>query len=158
MSYAPVNHFEYLCTPPEDPRERFISELLRHIGNTGSIVVYNQAFEVSRLREIARDLPAYAEKINLLFERIIDLMSPFRSRMLYHPAMKGSYSIKKVLPALVPELSYNDLEISEGGTASLTYMSLYEDTDQESILAKRENLLRYCELDTLAMVKLLEKI
>ena len=72
--------------------------------------------------------------------------------------MKGSYSIKKVLPALVPELSYNDLEISEGGTASLTYMSLYEDKDLQSVSVKRENLLRYCELDTLAMVKLLEKI
>jgi CRISPR/Cas system-associated exonuclease Cas4 (RecB family) len=155
---GPVSHFEYLGTPPEDPRERFISELLWYIGSTGSILVYNQAFEVLRLREIARDLPAYAEKINLLFGRIVDLMSPFRSRQLYHPDMKGSYSIKKVLPALVPELSYNDLEISEGGTASLTYMSLYEDTDLQSVSVKRENLLRYCELDTLAMVKLLEKM
>jgi hypothetical protein len=72
--------------------------------------------------------------------------------------LKGSYSIEKGFSSLVPELSYNDLEISEGGTASHTCMSLYEDIDMESIVAKRENLLRYCELDTLAMVKLLEKI
>ncbi|MBK6964908.1 MAG: DUF2779 domain-containing protein [Bacteroidales bacterium] len=155
---APVSHFEFLGVPPEDPRPRFISELLWCISNKGSIVVYNQAFEQSRLREIARDLPSYAEQINQLFDRMVDLMGPFRSRQLYHPAMKGSYSIKKVLPALVPELSYNDLEISEGGTASLTYMSLYEDQDPESVQLKRENLLKYCKLDTLAMVKLLEKM
>ena len=85
-------------------------------------------------------------------------MVPFRSRHLYHPAMKGSYSIKKVLPALVSDLSYNDLEISEGGTASLTYLSLYSDSDPSSNETKRVNLLKYCGLDTLAMVKLIEKI
>jgi hypothetical protein len=138
---APVSHFEFLGVPPEDPRPRFISELLWCISNKGSIVVYNQAFEQSRLREIARDLPAYAEQINQLSDRMVDLMGPFRSRQLYHPDMKGSYSIKKVLPALVPELSYDDLEISEGGTASLTYMSLYEDQDPESVQFKRDNLL-----------------
>jgi hypothetical protein len=72
--------------------------------------------------------------------------------------MNGRYFLKAVLPALIPDLSYNDLEIQEGGTASLTFESLYHDTDPESIRQKRENLLEYCMLDTLSMVKLLEKM
>jgi len=155
---AALHHYEYLGVPPDDPRLGFISDLLLHLGCNGSIVVYNQVFEELRLKEIARDFPEYASLIEVVRSRLVDLMEPFRSRHLYHPAMKGSYSIKKVLPALVPELSYNDLEIHEGGTASLTYLSLYEDTDPESVGSKRENLLKYCQLDTLAMVKLIEKI
>ena len=153
-----INHLEYLGTPPEDPRPEFISSLILHLGCNGSIVVYNKTFEECRLKELARDLPEFAPLIEDVRKRLVDLMIPFRSNHLYHPAMKGSYSIKKVLPALVPELSYNDLEIHEGGTASLTYISLYEDDDLLSTNSKRENLLKYCQLDTFAMVKLIEKI
>jgi hypothetical protein len=85
-------------------------------------------------------------------------MVPFRRKYLQTPEMNGSYSLKAVLPALVPDLSYSDLEIQEGGSASLTYESLYYDTDPDSILKKRQNLLRYCELDTLSMVRIFEKI
>lgn len=158
FSESPISHYEYLGIPPEDPRPEFISGLIDALGNQGSIVVYNKTFEDCRLKELARDFPEFALKIESIRERLVDLMVPFRSKHLYHPAMKGSYSIKKVLPALVPELSYNDLEIHEGGTASLTYVSLYEDTDPININSKRENLLKYCQLDTMAMVKLIEKI
>ncbi len=154
----PVSHYEYLGVPPADPRPEFISGLIDSLGEKGSIIVYNQTFEECRLKEIARDFPKYALRIEAIRNRLVDLMVPFRSKQLYHPAMKGSYSIKNVLPALVPELSYNDLEIHEGGTASLTYMSLYEDTEPTSVSTKRENLLKYCQLDTLAMVKLIEKL
>lgn len=153
-----IVHHEFLGVPPDDPRPAFIASLVAKLGNSGSIVVYNQTFEETRLKEIARDFPEYSPKIEAIRDRMIDLMVPFRSRHLYHHAMKGSYSIKQVLPALVPELSYEYLEIHEGGTASLTYQSLYEDPDPESIHTKRENLLKYCQLDTLAMVRLLEKI
>jgi hypothetical protein len=155
---GPVDHHEFLGSPPLDPRPDFISGLIENLGEKGSIVVYNKTFEDTRLKEIARDLPEYEENISAIRARMIDLMTPFRSRHLYHPTMKGSYSIKQVLPALVPELSYHDLEIQEGGTASLTYLSLYIDTDPESIKFKRTNLLNYCQLDTLAMVRLVGKI
>lgn len=72
--------------------------------------------------------------------------------------MKGSYSIKYVLPALVPELNYDDLAISEGGLASLTFESLYEEKDDNVINEKRQQLLEYCKMDTFAMVKILEKL
>lgn len=151
-------HFAFLGTPPEDPREEFIRSLLKNIGKSGSVLTWNQAFEISRLNEIARDFPQYSGEIAALVERVVDLMLPFQRKHLYTPQMKGSYSIKNVLPALVPELSYKDLEIQEGGTASLVYMSLYSDPDPASVAAKRENLLRYCALDTLSMVRILEKM
>jgi hypothetical protein len=72
--------------------------------------------------------------------------------------MRGSYSIKAVLPALVPELSYNDLDIKDGGTASNTFLSMINGTFQGNIEEARRQLLEYCKLDTFAMVKILEKI
>ena len=72
--------------------------------------------------------------------------------------MQGSYSIKYVLPALIPELSYKDLEINEGGLASVAFESLYYETDLMRIADIRNNLIEYCKMDTFAMVKLLEKL
>jgi len=151
-----LTHYEYLGTPPADPRPEFIQTLLARIGESGSIIVWNQAFEKTRLKEIARDFPEYATRIALLFDRFADLMVPFRKKHLYKPEMNDSYSLKAVLPALIPDLSYTDLEIQEGGSASLTYESLYHDGDLESIAKKRENLLAYCNIDTLSMVRILE--
>jgi hypothetical protein len=151
-------HLEYLGTPPEDPRPLFIKNMIDQLGNSGNIIVYNKAFEQSRIRELARDFPAFADDLLPLNERIVDLMMPFQRQYLYTPDMKGSYSIKAVLPALVNNISYDDLDIQEGGTASLTYQSLYTDNDPVSIATKRKNLIEYCTLDTLAMVKLLHHI
>jgi len=85
-------------------------------------------------------------------------MIPFQRKQYYLPEMRGSYSIKKVLPALVPEFSYADLEINNGGDASLAYMDLIEETDQNIIQSTRRNLLSYCKLDTLAMVEILKQL
>jgi len=153
-----LEHYEFLGTPPTDPRPEFIQSLLSQLGTKGSIIVWNQAFENTRLREIARDFPEYASMIEPLLERVADLMVPFRRKQLYTPEMNGSYSLKAVLPALISDVSYSDLEIQEGGTASMTYESLYNDNEPDSIAKKREDLLKYCELDTLAMVKLLEML
>jgi hypothetical protein len=87
-----------------------------------------------------------------------DLMIPFQKKWFYTPEMKGSYSIKYVLPALVPELSYNDLEIKEGGTASNTFLSMVNGTFEGDVEDTRRQLLEYCKLDTYAMVKILEKL
>jgi hypothetical protein len=85
-------------------------------------------------------------------------MIPFQNRYYYKPQMRGSYSIKSVLPALVPELSYKDLEISGGGQASASFESLYLENDIDKINSIRKNLLEYCQLDTFAMVKLLQEL
>ena len=85
-------------------------------------------------------------------------MIPFQQKWYYTPEMKGSYSIKYVLPALVPKLSYNDLEIKEGGTASNTFLSMVNETFEGDLEKTRRQLLEYCELDTFAMFKILEKL
>ena len=85
-------------------------------------------------------------------------MMPFQQKWYYTPEMRGSYSIKSVLPALVPELSYNDLEIKEGGAASNTFLSMVNGTFEGDVEDKRRQLLEYCKLDTYAMVKILETL
>jgi hypothetical protein len=153
-----LKHFEFLAEPGEDPRIKFIEGLLNDIKGKGDIVVYNKSFEITRLKEIARDFPQYADEIEKFILRIKDLMIPFQRKYYYAPEMKGSYSIKAVLPSLVPELSYDELEINEGGLASITFESLQTETDMMIIAETREQLLEYCKLDTLAMVKILEKL
>ncbi len=152
---APLEHREYLGTPPEDPRPGFIEQLIKDLGSSGSIVVYNKGFEGGRLRALAMNYPENNEVIQAMLSRIVDLMEPFRKRDLYTPDMRGKYSIKNVLPALVPQLSYGDLNIQEGGMASLTYFSLYDDNDEQSVTKKRKGLIEYCKMDTLAMVEIL---
>ncbi|MEJ2194898.1 MAG: DUF2779 domain-containing protein [Ignavibacteriaceae bacterium] len=151
-------HSEFLADAGEDPRKKFIENLLEATEKPGDIVAYNKAFEITRLKEIARDFPEYSEEIEERILRIKDLMLPFQRNYYYAPEMKGSYSIKYVLPALVPELSYDELEIKEGGLASIAFESLWEETDMMYIAEIKEHLLEYCKLDTLAMVRILERL
>ena len=153
---AEVRHYEFLADGDADPRIPFIQQLIKDLKEEGDIVVYNQAFENGRLKEIARDFPEFAEEIKKISPRIVDLMKPFRSKHYYLPQMQGSYSIKKVLPALVPGLNYDELEISEGGAASRGFEGLMYAKDPVEKEKLRNNLLEYCKLDTLAMVRILE--
>ena len=133
----------------------FIENLLRDTEGDGDILVYNQALETSRLKEIAREFPKYANDIEERLTRIRDLMVPFRKKYYYKSEMKGSYSIKYVLPALVPNLSYEGLEIAEEGAAMNAFESLIYETDFIKIEETRKYLLEYCKVDTLAMVEIL---
>jgi hypothetical protein len=155
---ASLEHFEFLAEAGGDPRVEFIENLLRVTKEKGDIIVYNKSFEITRLKEIARDFPEYADEIEERISRVKDLMIPFQRKYFYSPEMQGSYSIKAVLPALVPELSYEELEINEGGLASIAYESLQNETDMIIASEIRKQLLEYCKLDTLAMVKILEKL
>jgi predicted RecB family nuclease len=153
-----LQHFEFLAKAEngKDPRIDFIESLLKLTKSPGDILVYNIGFERARLRELASNFPQYENEISELYPRIKDLMLPFQNRYYYKPEMKGSYSIKAVLPALCPELSYSELKINEGGTASKAFAHLYYETDEDIINNTRQNLLRYCKMDTYAMVKLLK--
>ena len=121
----------------------------------GSIVTYNQSFEVGRLKELAKDFPEDSSFLYGLIDRIVDLLVVFSRRWYYLPAMGNSASIKSVLPAIAPEFSYDDLEISDGGSAStLFHESILDDTQNTPEL--RENRLKYCERDTYGMVVIYE--
>ena len=153
-----AEHFEFLAETGFDPRKKFIENLLKVVEGNGDVLVYNKTFEITRLDEIARDFPEYTGEIEKLISRIKDLMIPFQKKYYYSPEMKGSYSIKAVLPALVPELSYDELEINEGGLASIAYESLQTETDLMFIAEIKEQLVEYCKLDTLGMVRILERL
>ncbi len=154
---ANPEHFEFLGDGLNDPREELIKNLLKIIEKKGSIVVWNKSFENSRLHELARDFPEYSKEIYSLADRLVDLMIPFRNKWYYLPGFNESYSIKKILPVLVPDLNYDALEIQEGGMASLIYAGLKNQTE-EKMEYQRKKLLEYCKLDTLAMVKILNHL
>ena len=149
-------HKEYLAEPSENPQSRFVEQLIDECGTDGDILVYNIGFERSRLKELMEIYPDSADKLESIINRLTDLMIPFSKKWYYTPEMRGSYSIKAVLPALVPELSYNDLVIQEGGTASNTFLSMIYNKYEGDVEKTRLHLLKYCELDTLAMVKILD--
>ena len=154
-----LEHHEFLADGKKDPRIKFIEKLKKHIGNTGSIVTYNKSFEMSVMRKIGEFLPQYQKWIKELEPRYIDLLDVFRNFWYYNPSQRGSCSIKKTLTALVPDMSYQDMFISNGGDASLEYFySIFKYTNDEQIDNIRNHLLLYCGQDTLAMVKMIEEL
>ncbi|MBK9415310.1 MAG: DUF2779 domain-containing protein [Bacteroidetes bacterium] len=152
-----LKHFEYLADPNEDPRHKFIEQLLADTSSRGDILTYNQSFEKGRLKELALDFPNYSKKLYDIIERIKDLMTPFRQRQYYIHTMHGSYSIKQVLPAVVPELSYDNLTINNGGDASLAFMQMVIEKDADHT-ELRKQMLEYCGMDTFAMAKIFERL
>jgi hypothetical protein len=149
-------HIEYLADAGADPRLELIQHFLEDTKTPGDIIVYNKSFEGTRLNELTRDFPSYASGINERIERIKDLMDPFRSKSYYTPGMHGSHSIKYVMPELVPGLTYDTLEIGNGGAAMNAFDQMVSETDPKKIARTRKALLEYCKLDTLAMVRILE--
>lgn len=152
-----LKHVEFLNTDVSDPRPDFIKSLIENSGDIGSVVVYNQSFEAGINNQLSVDFPEYSDRIDRITERMVDLLTPFRYRWLYHPDMKGSASLKSVLPAFVPELSYDNLAIGDGGTASLFYLScITGNVSDKGRIQIFQNLKDYCYQDTLAEVKLLK--
>ena len=153
-----LEHREYLADPLQDPRIGFIEQLIQDCGNSGDILVYNISFEREKLNDLIEVFPEYSNELRGIVNRLKDLMIPFKQKWYYTPEMRGSYSIKAVLPALVPELSYDDLEIKDGGTASNTFLSIVNGSFKGDVIKTRNQLLEYCKLDTYAMVKILDKL
>jgi len=153
---AEVSHCEYLAPPGADPRRELAERLLDDIPEEACILTYNQAFEKGVLRDLAAAFPDLAGAIEARLGNVRDLMVPFRSRAVYRWPMRGSYSIKKVLPALVPELSYEGMEVADGGMAMLAWHEMCRTDDPARRAEIRRALLDYCGLDTWAMVRILE--
>lgn len=154
---AEPKHYEFLATDANDPRRDFITSLCAALDGSGSILVYS-SFECQRLTELASWLPEFSDRINAIQSRLFDLL-PVVREYTYHPAYAGSYSIKFVLPALVPEMTYDGMEVGNGQDAGLAWESLVRgglDGIERENIAKA--LLAYCCQDTLALVKVLEKL
>ena len=155
---AEPSHNEYLVEPNNDPRRKLAEKLLVEIPEDACILTYNQVFEKGVLKNLAAAFPDLADGINVRIENIRDLMIPFRKRDVYRWQMQGSYSIKAVLPALVPELSYEGLDVSDGLMAMRVYHEMCKTDDLDKVVELRQGLLEYCQLDTLAMVKILNEL
>lgn len=154
-----LKHFEFLANPETfqnsdtNPLSELIAALQSHLGPKGNIVAYNMTFEKGILNSLANRFPNEAYFLNNLCDRMVDLMVVFQKNWYYHPQMGKSYSIKSVLPALIPELTYENLEVSNGDMASNLFLASVENGGFISEKLK-ENLLEYCKLDTYAMVVL----
>lgn len=150
-------HHMFLAGGAIDPRPLFMKKLKDLIGDSGSIMAYNKSFEIRILRECVTVLPEYTEWFAKIEPRFVDLLDPFRSFSYYHPGQCGSASIKKVLPALTG-ISYEG-EIADGSAASNEFVRVtFGEATEEDRLRVRNNLEAYCALDTLAMVKILQRL
>ena len=154
-----LSHHEFLDTSGADPRRAFAEALLAASGAGGPILVYNQSFEKRVIRELAEHLPAQRAALLALLPRIVDLL-PIVKRNYYHPDMRGSWSIKSVLPCLVPELSYAGLgEVRDGTQAQQAYFDLISGERAAPAAARlRQDLLDYCRLDTWAMLAMVRRL
>ncbi|MBA7581356.1 hypothetical protein ES708_23258 [subsurface metagenome] len=152
-----IRHEEFLHDGFDDPRVEFARTLLQTLGDEGSIVVYS-SFEAARIKELMQVLPHLSDELHELLARIVDLLKLVRAHC-YHPEFHGSFSMKSVLPALVPDLGYSDLEINDGGLASTAYAEIVNpDTKQERRDHLGKCLLDYCERDTEAEVRLYQTL
>ena len=155
-----LEHFEFLAEPGADPRYELALNLIKFIPQDTCVLAYNMNFEKGVIRRLAEIYPQISNELMAIHDNIKDLMAPFASKSYYHPKMQGSYSIKYVLPALVPEFesAYKDLNlIHHGGEAMQAYAAM-ACMNEMQCEAYKKALLAYCKLDTLAMVKVLEKL
>ena len=153
-------HLAYLAPGGEDCREELSRELIEACAGARAVVAYNAGFERRCLKQLAEAVPELAGPLNDVADRLVDLLPAVRD-FVYDPAFRGGFGLKAVLPALVPELSYEELPIGEGQVASLWLRRLLlrpEAIPPERRPTLRPDLLRYCRQDTLATVRLLDAL
>jgi hypothetical protein len=149
---------EYLHRDNSDPARPLTEQLIKDIGDAGTVLVWYEGFEKARNKELGDMFPEYKEAMDVINDRVVDLMLPFKNKWYDDPRCEGSASIKKVLPVLCPELSYKSLAIQEGGSAQRLWMEAVLDdkrADQKDQILT--DLIEYCGLDTFAMVEIYRK-
>ena len=152
-----IEHQGYLCLEDKDPREEFAETLLKALGEKGSIVVYT-TYEKGVLEGLMEYLTHYRDRLLAVINRLYDLHVVVKNHY-YHPEFHGSFSLKAVLPAVVPEMQYDDMEIQEGQMASLQYLRMIDTaTTSEEKERIKKNLLEYCAQDTWAMLRIREEL
>ena len=149
-----LRHEAFLDLTGRSPLQGFVERLLDVIPRQGPVIVWNQGFEGARLRELAQLFPQHADGLLAIVARMVDLLPIYR-RHYYHRDMRGSWSIKAVLPTIAPDLDYRELEVGDGGEAQKAWLRASDPgTAPEERETLRAQLLAYCERDTWAMVRL----
>lgn len=152
-----LKHKEFLGISGEDPRRALAEQLCEDIPYDVCTMAYNKGFECGRIRELAEAFPDLSDHLLNIEKNIVDLLDPFRQGGYYCKEMGGSFSIKSVLPAMFPndpELDYHNLEGVHNGSEAMTIYPQIQFMDEDEKNKARYNLLKYCELDTYAMVKI----
>ena len=149
----------FLDLSGDDPRRGFAESLLKACGKRGPILVYHRGFESMCLSALAQQFPDLSDALVAIRERLVDLL-PLMRQHYYHPDMRGSWSLKAVLPAIVPALDYADLgDVADGHAAQGAYLeAIAAVTDGKRRAALKDALLRYCERDTLGLVEIVRAL
>jgi hypothetical protein len=156
--HGEVAHSEHLSITKDDPSISLVKQLSEDIGDTGTVFVWNKTFEVGRNKELAAIHPDYADAFDNLNDRVFDLGDFISNGLYIHPDFFGSWSIKKVLPVMVPELSYSGMDIGKGDQAMMAWWDLINDELPTHEAEKTKMaLLEYCKMDTYAMVVIFMK-
>ncbi|MDQ7012051.1 MAG: DUF2779 domain-containing protein [Mariprofundaceae bacterium] len=152
-----MEHKEFLDLSGHDPRRPCAESLVKYLGRDGVVLAYNAGFERSVIRELVEACPDLRDGLMNIHDRIEDLL-PITKKAYYHPAQKGSWSLKAVLPVLAPDLSYGELEgVHHGEEAQLAWLQA-AGSDEEEREKLAGQLREYCKLDTLAMVRIVEAL
>ena len=151
-------HYSFLAEGSDDPRRAFLDNMKKMIGEKGSIVVYNQAFEIGVMKELVAIFPEDEEWVSSIIKRVEDLLIPFRAFDYYNPSQQGSASVKKVLPALTGK-TYDNMDIHEGEGASIEYARItHTEVTEEDRQKIRADLEEYCGLDTEGLIFILREL
>ena len=152
-----ITHKEFLDLTGEDPGEAFARALISYCGTTGPVFAYNAGFENGVMRGLSERLPHLSSGLLAIVDRVVDLLPIARNRY-YHPDQHGSWSIKAVLPTVCPDLAYDQLDgVQHGQAAQAAFLeAIAPGTTSERKAEIERQLLAYCKLDTLAMVRLWE--
>lgn len=153
-----LTHHEFLAESCDDPRKAILDSIVKMVPKGACLVAYNASFEIRCLRELAEFYPKHQARVNKMVDSFVDLMDLFKQRDVYFWQVKGSYSLKAVLPALVPGMDYDGLEIAEGGQAEQAYFALCATDDAKERARIRKALLAYCKQDTLGMVEIVKRL
>jgi hypothetical protein len=150
-----MQHVGFLDLSGRDPSQACAVDLIRLCGTQGPVFAYNAGFEARVIRELAERFPDLAPHLHAIASRLVDLL-PIARNHYYHPSQHGSWSIKAVLPALCPDLSYDTLDgVQDGNMAQTAYQeAIAPETTGERKAQIKEQLHEYCKLDTLAMVRI----
>lgn len=151
-----VEHTDYLHEQDDDPRPQIVERLIETLGSEGSICTYSH-YEHTVLTSLARAIPEMADELDAISARLFDLLLVVRNS-IYHSEFRGSFSIKNVLPVLVLGMGYDDLEISDGQTASVLYIQALKNSKAKKRRKAFDDLRAYCERDTLALARLLQSL
>ncbi len=152
-----LEHKEFLAEDGADPRYELLKSLVENIPSNTTVLAYNMSFEKGVIKKLANLYGEFTYDLMIMHDNMQDLMVPFQKKWYVTPSMKGSYSIKYVLPALVPEMekAYKNLDLIHNGGEAMNAYANMSNLSYEEKMAYRKALLEYCKLDTLAMVEVL---